>query len=66
MSATLWKVTAKKTVGKIPAGASVEIVKNGTTAKPNADEITAAFESKYGLRIPTGQANSAQFDISKK
>ena len=66
MSSNLWKVTAKKTVGKIPSGAWVEIVKNGTTAKPSANEITAAFEAKYGLKIPSGQANTAQFDITKK
>ena len=38
-SAYLWKVTAKRAVGsKLPAGAWVEIVKNGTSSPPNQRE----------------------------
>lgn len=47
MSSYLWKVTAKRNVGKLPAGASVEIVKQNTTAQPNANEITVAFANLF-------------------
>lgn len=49
MSSYLWKVTAKRNVGKLPAGASVEIVKQNTTAQPNANEITVAFANLFML-----------------
>ena len=49
MSAYLWKVTTKKQVGKLPAGASVEIVKNNTNAKPTQKEINEAYNEKYGV-----------------
>ena len=49
MSAYLWKVTTKKQVGKLPAGASVEIVKNNTNAKPTQKEINEAYNAKYGV-----------------
>ena len=34
MISHLWKVTAKKAVGKVAKGMEVEVVKSGTTAKP--------------------------------
>ena len=49
MYSYLWKVTAKRNVGKLPAGASVEIVKQNTTAQPNANEITVAFANLFML-----------------
>ena len=64
MSAYLWKVTAKRAVGKLPAGAWVEIVKNGTSASPNQREITQAIESKYGIKIPNGTPTSC-FEMIK-
>lgn len=65
MSAYLWKVTAKRAVGsKLPAGAWVEIVKSGTSAPPNQREITQAFESKYGIKIPNGTSTSC-FEMIK-
>lgn len=65
MSAYLWKVTAKRAVGsKLPVGAWVEIIKNGTSAPPNQREITEAIESKYGIKIPNGTP-TFYFDIVK-
>lgn len=61
--AYLWKVKAKRNSGKIPAGASVEIIKNGTSAKPNFNEISDAFNNKYGITPPNG--HMGDFDIIK-
>ena len=63
--ARLWKVTAKVNVGKLPKGASVEIVKSGTNARPTAHEIEDAILSKYNIQIPSGTANSNHFNIEK-
>lgn len=62
----LWICTAKKQVGKLPKGASAEVIKHGTTAVPNDKEITVAFESKYGVKIPNGLANKSNFDMEMK
>lgn len=62
----LWIVTAKRNAGKLPAGASVEIVKQNTSARPTAKEIVSAFENKYGIAVSTGHANSGYFDFKKK
>lgn len=61
MSAYLWKVTTKKQVAKLPAGASVEIVKSGTTAKPSQKEINTAFNAKYG--VDGGSLSTSYYDI---
>ena len=61
MSAYLWKVTAKKQLNKLPAGASVEIVKSGTNAKPSQKEINEAFNSKYG--VDGGSLATSYYDI---
>ena len=66
MASYLWKVTAKRNLGKLPAGASVEIVKQNTSAQPNANEITVAFANKYGIAIPNGHAGSSNFTFEKK
>ncbi|MBF1586487.1 MAG: peptidase [Prevotella sp.] len=61
MSAYLWKVTTKKQVGKLPAGASVEIVKNNTTGKPTQKEINEAYKTKYG--VDGGSLSTSYYDI---
>lgn len=61
----LWKVTAKVNVGKLPKGASVEIVKSGTNARPTAHEIEDAFLNKYDIKIPSGSANISHFNIEE-
>ena len=61
MSAYLWKVTTKKQVGKLPAGASVEIVKNNTSGKPTQKEINAAFDAKYG--VDGGYLSTSYYDM---
>ena len=48
-----WTVKSKRIVGRLPVGAWVEIIKTNTTAKPTPLEIFRAFESKYGMKIPT-------------
>lgn len=48
-----WTVKAVKQVGKLPAGAWVEIIKTTTSAKPTSLEIFRAFEQKYGTKIPS-------------
>lgn len=58
-----WTVKVKKPVGKRPAGAWVEIVKNNTSSKPSMLEIFKAFESKYGVRVPS--VSDQYFDIRK-
>lgn len=61
MSAYLWKVTVKRKIGKLPQGASVEIVKNNTNAKPNQKEINDAFTAKYGVN--GGGITTSYYDI---
>ena len=41
-----WTVKAVKQVGKLPAGAWVEIIKTTTSTKPTPIEIFRAFEQK--------------------
>lgn len=65
MANVLYKVTTKKKAGKLPVGASVEIIKTTGQSQPNAKEITEAFEAKYGISIPNGMANSSYFSITK-
>lgn len=48
-----WTVKTVKQVGKLPAGAWVEIIKTTTSAKPTPLEIFRAFEQKYGMKIPS-------------
>ncbi|MCM1141935.1 MAG: peptidase [Muribaculum sp.] len=47
-----WTVKTVKQVGKLPAGAWVEIIKTTTSTKPTAVEIFRAFEQKYGISVP--------------
>ena len=54
MSSHLWKVTAKKAVGKVAKGMEAEVVKSGTTAKPVIKEIEEAFKRKYGISLISG------------
>lgn len=61
MSTYLWKVRTKNRVGKLPAGASVEIVKNNTSGKPTQKEINAAFNAKYG--VDGGSSSTSYYDI---
>lgn len=58
-----WTVKVKKPFGKLPVGAWVEIVKNNTASKPSMLEIFKAFESKYGVRVPS--VSDQYFDIRK-
>lgn len=57
-----WTVKVIKPVSKLPVGAWVEIVKT-TTMKPSMLEIFKAFESKYGVRVPS--VSDQYFDIRK-
>lgn len=63
MYAYQWTVKAKRRVGKIPAGAWVEIIKTNTSMKPTMLDIYKAFESKYGVKIPS--VSEQNFDILK-
>lgn len=59
-----WTVRSKRVVGRLPIGAWVEIIKTNTTAKPTPLEIFRAFESKYGMKIPTVSTDQC-FEIVK-
>lgn len=59
-----WTVRSKRVVGRLPIGAWVEIIKTNTTAKPTPLEIFRAFESKYGMKIPTVSTDQC-FEIIK-
>ena len=65
MSNHLWKVTALRVTGKVAKGMEVEVVKTGTTAKPNIKEIGEAFERKYGITLISG-CSLSNFDIKEK
>ena len=62
MSSHLWKVTAKKAVGKVAKGMEAEVVKSGTTAKPVIKEIEEEFKRKYGISLISG-CSLANFDM---
>lgn len=64
MANYLWKVTATKNCGELPAGASVEVVMKGTTAKPSIGHIREAVEAKYGISLFNGCPPS-YFDYQK-
>ena len=60
----LWTVKTKRQVGKLPAGAWVEIIKTTTSAKPTPLEIFRAFESKYAVKVPSVSIDN-NFEIIK-
>lgn len=60
----LWTVKTKRQVGKLPAGAWVEITKTTTTMKPTPLEIFKAFEAKYGMKVPSVSIDN-NFEIIK-
>ncbi len=43
----------------------VEILKSGTTAKPNQKEIAAAFEKKYNIEVHYSNCSTSSFDIEE-
>lgn len=59
-----WTVRTKRVIERLPIGAWVEITKTNTTAKPTPLEIFRAFESKYGIKIPTVSTDQC-FEIIK-
>lgn len=63
--ANLWKVTAKKEGGKIVLGMNVEIIKSGTTAKPNSKEISKAISDKYNAEVSESRCSEIYFNIEK-
>ena len=62
MANHLWKAIAKKNVAKVVKGMEVEIVKSGTTAKPDQKEIAAAIERKYNIEIHYSNCGPSSFD----
>lgn len=51
-------------MGKLPEGASVEIIKNNTNAKPSQKEINEAFDKKYGVN--GGSLSTSYYDIERQ
>lgn len=54
MSNYLWKVKAISNAREVVKGMEVEVVKSGSSAKPNIKEIGDAFERKYGIKLYNG------------
>jgi hypothetical protein len=63
MSNYLWNVTAKKNIGQITRGMSVEILKPNTNSKPTLKEIAQALNIKYGTNIHESHCGETNFDI---
>ncbi len=63
--AYLWNVTAKRNNGKVTKGMSVEIYKNGTSAKPTQEEIADALNSKYNTDVSKSHCGQTNFDFEK-
>ena len=61
--AYLWKLVAKKNNGKLTKGMNVEILKSGTNAKPNQEEIASALNNKYNSDIHYGHCGQSNFDF---
>ncbi|WP_445716533.1 hypothetical protein [Flavobacterium sp.] len=55
----------KKSIAKLVKGMEVEILKSGTTAKPNQKEIAAAFEKKYNIEVHYSNCSTSSFDIKE-
>ena len=64
MSAHLWKITAIRSNGTVLKGMSAEILKNGTSGKPNQREIAEALSDKYG-KIHEYHCSPSDFDMEE-
>jgi hypothetical protein len=51
MTNHIWKITATRNNGTVKKGMSAEILKSGTSARPNQREIAEALSDKYKERI---------------
>lgn len=58
-----WTITTKRQIGKLPAGAWIEIIKTNNRMKPMMHDVFKAFESKYGVKVPIVSEQS--FDFQK-
>lgn len=64
MGRYLWKVTAKRSINKLPQGANVEIETTTSHSKPSSRDIAEAMEEKYGdCRIHSGNCSQSSFDF---
>ncbi|MGZ5192290.1 MAG: peptidase [Kaistella sp.] len=63
MSTHLYKITAKKELGKIAKGMSVEIVIKNASRKPNQREIIDSINAKYGANTAMSGLSLSNFDI---
>jgi uncharacterized lipoprotein YajG len=63
MSSYLWNITAIRSNGRIMKGMSAEILKKGTTGKPNQKEIAEALNQKYNEKIHDSHCGSHVFNF---
>lgn len=65
MSTHLYKVTAKKEMGKIAKGMSVEIVIKNASQKPNQKEVIDSLNLKYGAKTAASGLSLSNFEITE-
>jgi len=63
--AHLWKATARRNNGKLLKGMFVEILKSGTNAKPNQEELCDALNNKYKANIHSSHCGQSNFDFTE-
>lgn len=65
MSTYLYKVVAKKEIGKIAKGMSVEIVIKNASRKPNQKEVIDSLNLKYGAKTAASGLSLSNFEITE-
>ncbi len=62
---SLYKVTAKSQIGKLPKGASFEVVVDSIWSGPSKEDIQNAIKLRYGIDVKLGISDMCWLDIKK-
>ena len=63
--ASLYKVTAKTQIGKLPKGASFEVVVDSIWRGPSKEDIQQAIKMRYGIDVKLGITDMCWLDIKQ-
>ena len=62
---SLYKVTAKNQIGKLPKGASFEVVVDSAWRGPSKEDIQNAIKLRYGIDVKLGISDMCWLDIKQ-
>jgi hypothetical protein len=66
MATTTWKITAKRTVDKIPKGYEVQVVHGGGgSGKPSPTAVKKVYENELGISLGSLSISLGSFDMVK-